>query len=643
MIRSGQRSSGNASGVVAIAATYVYFLLYAQFGFVSYLKQFHADPVFTEKSMGLMGLGGLLFSFAAAMLLRRQTSQSMLAISFAGCAASALLTLVNSSLAVFFVAAFFIGGFTGMLTVTLAAGLRNWIPGKRFGFHVGLGTGLAYLICNIPAVFDASPENQTIFSALICLPGLVIALRRNPVEESPENWKPILPEQQFRGIGFVAIVLMFLALVWLDSTAFATIQLSENLRSHTWGSAGMKMELGIFHALAAVGAGIMIDRAWMKSLLAITFGLFSVAFILLQVDSMLSWLSGPLYATGISIYSTSLVAFPSLHADKPGLVPMRWRAAILYAVAGWIGSGLGVGLAQHLHSIPMSLLLGAGVMISFGLILPITPNLINNLRRYAPLALIGIGGGVFFANMPDMSKLSLLEPSIEYGREVYKQEGCINCHSQYLRPHSPDIVMWGPYRGIDRNERPPMVGNRRQGPDLMNSGLRRTEAWHRQHLIDPPSLSPGSKMPSYAHLFHNDDKRGPSLVKYLSSLGVSNVLARLEINQGWTPTPKRAEPSRVNGQRTFERNCSMCHGKLGRGDGPLAALFFRPAMALTKGPFLYVPAGLDKDAESVALARVVKFGLPGLHMPGHEYFDDQEILDVVAYVRTLADSGVGAP
>jgi mono/diheme cytochrome c family protein len=643
MIHSGQCSRGKTPGVVAIAATYVYFLLYAQFGFVSYLKQFHADPVFTEKCMGLMGMGGLLFSFATAILLRQRTSRSMLAVSFAGCAAAALLTLTNSALLTFYAAAFFIGGFTGMLTVTLAAGLRNWIPGKRFGFHVGLGTGLAYLICNIPAVFDASPAMQTVFSALICLPGLAIALRPARLVESPDNWKPILPEQQFRGIGFVAIVLMFLALVWLDSTAFATIQLSEHLRSRTWGSSGMKMELGIFHALAAVAAGILIDRGWMKSLLAITFGLFSVAFMLLQIDSLASGLSGPLYAFGISVYSTSLVAFPSLHADKPGLVPMRWRAAILYAVAGWIGSGLGVGLAQHLHAIPMSLLLIAGMIIFPGLILPITPNRINNLRRYAPLALVGIGGGIFFMYTSGNSSLSPLEPSIEYGREVYKQEGCINCHSQYLRPQSPDIVMWGPYRGIDRNERPPMVGNRRQGPDLMNAGLRRTDVWHRQHLINPPSLSPGSKMPSYAHLFLDNDLRGPSLVKFLSSLGVSNVLARLEINQRWTPKPERAEPSLANGQRLFARNCSMCHGIEGRGDGPLASLFFRPAMALTKGPFVYVPRELDKEAESVALSRVVKFGLPGLPMPGHEYFDDQEILDVVAYVRTLADSGVGAP
>ena len=33
---------------------------------------------------------------------------------------------------------------------------------------------------------------------------------------------------------------------------------------------------------------------------------------------------------------------------------------------------------------------------------------------------------------------------MERGRHVYIAEGCINCHSQYVRPNTTDVAMWGP-------------------------------------------------------------------------------------------------------------------------------------------------------------------------------------------------------
>ena len=628
-----------AAGVVAIAATYIYFLLYAQFGFVSYLKLFFRDPLYTEQSMGFMGLGGLLFSVVTAMLLRRVDSRRLLLVALAGCAAAALLTLTYVSSTVLFTAAFFIGGFAGMTTVTLASGLKQWIRGGNFGLLVGLGTGLAYLTCNIPAVFDASPMTQTLLSAAVCLVGWCAIWWSRPESHAMASVAAVRPRGEFAGVGFVAVVIMFLSLVWLDSTAFATIQLTENLRAHTWGTPGMKLTLGVVHALAAVATGWLIDRGYLKGLLFGTFLLFVAAFSMLQSNTGASWFSGPLYAIGISVYSTALVAFPSLHPEARGLVPVRWRAAILYAVAGWIGSGLGVGLAQHLHTIPVWLLLASGALLLPGWLLATDRSRLAPIGRYAALMLVAIGGSVYFsASAPGLVNRNQ-PPSVELGREVYKQEGCINCHSQYLRPNSKDIVWWGPYRGIDRAEKPPMVGNRRQGPDLMNAGIRRTEVWHRQHLIDPTSLSPGSKMPSYAFLFRAGDPRGESLVLYLASLGRSNFVERAEIIRAWTPAGDLARGSAENGRHQFDRYCTMCHGMDGRGDGVLAPLVFRPAMNLTKGPFVYVPAGTTGDDLTVSLARIVKFGLPGLHMPGHETWSDQTILDTVAYVKTLPASG----
>ncbi|HBL31868.1 MAG TPA: cytochrome-c oxidase, partial [Acidobacteria bacterium] len=90
------------------------------------------------------------------------------------------------------------------------------------------------------------------------------------------------------------------------------------------------------------------------------------------------------------------------------------------------------------------------------------------------------------------------------GRRVYIQEGCIHCHSQYVRSATHDETWWGPAQPLDRGEKPVLLGARRQGPDLLQVGNRRSAVWHEIHLRDPRALNPGSRMPSYAHLFAGD-------------------------------------------------------------------------------------------------------------------------------------------
>ena len=111
---------------------------------------------------------------------------------------------------------------------------------------------------------------------------------------------------------------------------------------------------------------------------------------------------------------------------------------------------------------------------------------------------------------------------IRRGREVYIAEGCIHCHSQYVRPGTADEDRWGPARPLPEIERqrPPLFGNRRQGPDLQNVGARRTAEWQRLHLQSPRAVTPGSRMPSYAHLFGSGPASdGEALLAYLASLG----------------------------------------------------------------------------------------------------------------------------
>jgi len=221
---------------------------------------------------------------------------------------------------------------------------------------------------------------------------------------------------------------------------------------------------------------------------------------------------------------------------------------------------------------------------------------------------------------------------IRLGRAVYVAEGCIHCHSQYVRPHTADATRWGPVHSLTEVEapRPPLLGNRRQGPDLQNVGARRSAEWQRLHLQSPRSLTPGSRMPAYAHLFRAGRPDGDALVAYLGSLGV----ATRDDWWQWPPAAAARRSPRTTG-RLFLNYGASCHGAAGRGDGPLAARLSRPPRDFTRAEWLYFPRLADPAAEQRALARIIKFGLPGGAMAGHEYLADGEISALAAYVQSL--------
>lgn len=224
---------------------------------------------------------------------------------------------------------------------------------------------------------------------------------------------------------------------------------------------------------------------------------------------------------------------------------------------------------------------------------------------------------------------------VAVGRRVYLAEGCINCHSQYARPTTLDIERWGPGRPLATvlEQSPPLFGNRRQGPDLQNVGSRRSHEWQRLHLMAPRRITPGSRMPSYAHLFADGDPRGEALVAYLDSLGEETGPARVD----WTLPVSGDTTDFVTKQRLFTQWCASCHGETGRGDGPLAGQLAARPRSLATGPRYFVPAGASPAAERTAFARLIKFGMPGTAMAGHEYLSDTDVMALAAYVQVLRE------
>lgn len=91
------------------------------------------------------------------------------------------------------------------------------------------------------------------------------------------------------------------------------------------------------------------------------------------------------------------------------------------------------------------------------------------------------------------------------GFNIYKREGCYNCHSQQIRTIVEDVDRYGHYSLAAESiyDYPFAWGSKRTGPDLARIGERYTDDWHIQHLYDPRSVVPQSIMPGYAFLLDN--------------------------------------------------------------------------------------------------------------------------------------------
>src|SRR6185369_590990 len=94
------------------------------------------------------------------------------------------------------------------------------------------------------------------------------------------------------------------------------------------------------------------------------------------------------------------------------------------------------------------------------------------------------------------------------GAEVYRANGCAECHTQQVRPKGLGADLergWGNRRSVAQDylyDQPAMIGTLRIGPDLANFGTRETNRTKLLlHLYNPQISAPGSMMPPYKFLF----------------------------------------------------------------------------------------------------------------------------------------------
>jgi len=607
-------------GASLIAITYVYFLIFAQFSFLTRLANLGVAGAHLKAVMAAMAIGGILCSLLTPRISRWPSPGLRLRAGFTLSGAAAFLSLLPLNLAGGIAVSFLIGAGLGVLTVTLVTHLRQWTGSRNPLLMVGIGTGTGYLICNLPGFFNSSAELQATGAGLMCLAGIGISMLPSPPQHLEVMDAPSQPIH-----WFVAAIACFAALVWLDSAAFFIIQNSPSLKAGTWQGSAHLWANGMLHLAAALAGAWLLGKRGLWLVLSLSFLALGAACLLLLNPTQVV-LASLFYPIGVSMYSVALVAYPSLLAPASSVTERGKQAGWIYAIGGWIGSAMGIGMAQNLGHVPPGFVLGAGVVV-------LAPGMFKSLRwRVREIALttvVGIAAFCVYHLLPS-SPVSAQLSQVERGRRVYISEGCISCHSQYVRPNTSDVLMWGPVESIQelRQQQPPLIGNRRQGPDLAEVGGRRSPLWLKAHFFSPAEVSGASIMPSFGFLFN--DERGDDLVAYLGSLRTSGTVEHQVAEKNWQlPVSSIEQADAVEGGKLYVRFCSTCHSTDGLTGPAWHASFKQQATDLTTGTSLHYVLAAESIAERQAqLAQITKFGIPGTDMPGHEYLSDKDVASI---------------
>ena len=597
--------------VALVATTYVYFLIFAEFALLQLATPL--SPVSGRIVLAALGIGGISGSLLAGRMYNPVRHRTQLIVGYFFCAAAAAICLLGQKQSIpLTLGAMSTGLALGWLTVILASALSILAPSGRMGLVCGLGTGIAYSVCNIPALFGASAQVQTTtaISAAMAGIGSLLACRSHATAITP------MPAS---GLTVNSAVLLLSVLVGLDSGAFNIIQHTVTYKAALWtGERELWLNAGM-HLVAAIAAGLLLDRGWCRMTLAASGALLLSACSLLTLDSHpQASLIGMFYVAGVSLYSVALVFYPAA-TGRPSV------AAATFAIAGWLGSAVGIGVTDGASRLEPAVLVAAAGLLYAGFCL--RPG-----GRGGVYLLFGLSAAGLCLCLPGQ-KTAPATDLVALGRATYISEGCIHCHSAYVRPHVPeDVLRWGP--GSESNPEtlgyPPLPGNRRQGPDLAMVGNRRTAEWHRSHLKDPRAFHADSRMPSYAYLFGPDSERGEALVAYLAYSGQEKTPQRFKDIDSWQPS--RLVPAETTeSARLYLMLCSGCHDADGHGTGRMAGQLSNRPPDFSHSPWKFI----SREQEMLTLARLIKFGLPGSPMVGHEWLSDRQLMGLARHVQLL--------
>ncbi|GAB3196313.1 cytochrome c oxidase cbb3-type subunit I/II [Pontibacter aydingkolensis] len=292
--------------------------------------------------------------------------------------------------------------------------------------------------------------------------------------------------------------LTFAMLYWLFPRLYKTELFSKKLaNTHFWlGTLGI-----LFYAIPMYWAGFTQGLMWKQFTAEGTLQYSNFLETVLQIVPMyyLRGIGGILYLGGVflmvyNLYKTaksgSLVA--NEKTEAPVIVPTVSNNA-----GHW---------HRWIEKRPTQMAIWATVAI-----------LIGGLVEFIPAFVIK-------SNVPTIASVKPYTSLELHGRDLYIKEGCVNCHTQMVRPFRSETERYGEYSKAgefvyDHNF---LWGSKRTGPDLHRVGGKYPHSWHYHHMMDPTSMSPGSIMPAYPWLFEQevDLSTTQDKLKVLKKLGV---------------------------------------------------------------------------------------------------------------------------
>ncbi len=279
--------------------------------------------------------------------------------------------------------------------------------------------------------------------------------------------------------------LTFAMLYWLWPRLYRTPLFSKSLaNAHFWlGTLGI-----LFYALPMYWAGFTQGLMWKQFNAEGMLQYPNFLETVIQIVPMyyLRGVGGLLYLSGVflmvyNLWKTaaagSLLASETAHA--PALLPLSSEADAAEKDHHWHG---------WLERKPVQLSILATIAI-----------LIGGAVEMIPTFLVK-------SNIPTIASVKPYTSLELEGRDLYIREGCVNCHSQMVRPFRSETERYGEYSkaGEYVYDRPFLWGSKRTGPDLQRVGAKYPHSWHYHHMLDPTSMSPGSIMPPYPWLFEDD-------------------------------------------------------------------------------------------------------------------------------------------
>jgi len=284
------------------------------------------------------------------------------------------------------------------------------------------------------------------------------------------------------GLGWNGF-LIFGMLYWLIPRMWNTKLYSPQLANlHFWiGTLGI-----VFYALPMYISGVVQSLMWQEFSADgfLTYQNFLETTTQILPMHMLRAIGGALYLTGVFIMSYNLIktaATGKFVADEEAEVSPLVKTH--HTDGYW---------HRVIESRPILLTVLALVAILIGGIIEMIPTFLIK------------------SNIPTISSVKPYTPLEIHGRDIYIREGCVNCHSQMIRPFRGEVQRYDPKGGEYSKageyvyDHPFLWGSKRTGPDLQRTGGKYADSWHYRHMLTPQEVSTGSIMPAYPWLYEQE-------------------------------------------------------------------------------------------------------------------------------------------